>query len=47
VHPTISALAASCCGRPSCRAIIFALFYANYINGWIGTDILDWMLPRR
>jgi predicted secreted protein len=26
---------------------IFALFYANYINGWIGTDILDWMLPRR
>lgn len=28
-------------------AILFALFYANYTYGWIGTDALDWMLPRR
>jgi len=27
-------------------AVLFALFYANYVNGWVGTDILDWMLPR-
>jgi predicted secreted protein len=26
-------------------AILFALFYANYIYGWIGPDVLDWMLP--
>jgi predicted secreted protein len=26
-------------------AILFALFYANYIYGWIGPDILDWIVP--
>jgi predicted secreted protein len=26
-------------------AILFALFYANYIYGWIGPDILDWVMP--
>lgn len=23
-------------------AILFALFYANYVNGWIGPETLDW-----
>lgn len=27
-------------------AVLFALFYANYVYGWIGPDVLDWMLPR-
>lgn len=27
-------------------AILFGLFYANYVYGWIGTDILDWLMPR-
>lgn len=27
-------------------AILFGLFYLNYVNGWIGADILDWMLPK-
>jgi predicted secreted protein len=24
-------------------AILFVLFYANYLYGWIGTDDLDWL----
>jgi len=28
-------------------AVLFGLFYANYIYGWIGADVLDWMLPSR
>ena len=27
-------------------AILFGLYYANYIYGWIGPDVLDWMVPR-
>ncbi|NNC72199.1 MAG: DUF1467 family protein [Sphingomonadaceae bacterium] len=27
-------------------AILFGLFYANYANGWIGADILDFMKPE-
>jgi predicted secreted protein len=27
-------------------AILFALFYANYVNGWVGADILDWIMPK-
>lgn len=27
-------------------AVLFALFYANYLYGWIGPDALDWMLPE-
>ena len=27
-------------------AILFGLFYANYVFGWIGSDVLDWMVPR-
>jgi predicted secreted protein len=23
--------------------ILFGLYYANYINGWIGVDELDWL----
>jgi predicted secreted protein len=26
-------------------AILFGLFYANYVNGWIGPDVLDWVMP--
>jgi predicted secreted protein len=26
-------------------AILFGLFYANYVFGWIGSDILDWIRP--
>jgi predicted secreted protein len=26
-------------------AVLFSLFYANYIYGWIGADVLDWILP--
>jgi predicted secreted protein len=26
--------------------IVFGLFYANYVYGWIGPDILDWIVPR-
>jgi predicted secreted protein len=26
--------------------VIFALFYANYVNGWIGlNDIVPWLTP--
>ena len=27
-------------------ALLFGLFYLNYVNGWIGADVLDWMLPQ-
>lgn len=27
-------------------AVLFGLFYANYIYGWVGSDVLDWMIPR-
>ena len=38
-------------GRAALRAtilsaVLFALFYANWIYGWIGPDALDWA-PRR
>ena len=23
-------------------SVLFGLFYANYVNGWIGVDALDW-----
>jgi predicted secreted protein len=26
-------------------AIVFGLFYANYVYGWIRADILDWIVP--
>ena len=26
-------------------AILFGLFYANYVFGWVGADILDWIVP--
>ncbi len=26
--------------------IFFALFYANYVYGWIGADILDFLKPE-
>ncbi len=28
-------------------AILFGLFYANYVHGWIGADVLDWILPKQ
>ena len=27
-------------------AVTFGLYYANYVNGWIGTDFLDGMGER-
>ena len=24
---------------------LFALFYLNYVNGWIGVEALDWAAP--
>ncbi len=38
-------------GRAALRAtilaaILFALFYANYTQGWIGIGELDWAAPR-
>lgn len=37
-------------GRAALRAtlvsaLLFALFYANYIYGWIGVETLDWAKP--
>jgi len=37
-------------GRVALRAtvlatILFALFYANYVYGWIGVEALDWAAP--
>jgi len=26
-------------------AILFGLFYANYVFSWIGADVFDWVLP--
>ena len=26
-------------------AILFAIYYANYVFGWIGPDALDWVMP--
>ena len=28
-------------------ALLFGLYYANYVNGWVGADALDFLLPRR
>ena len=25
--------------------ILFGLFYLNYLNGWVTTDMLDWVRP--
>lgn len=38
--------------RPALRAVLlasvlFGLFYANYLNGWVGLDLLDWAAPPR
>jgi len=27
-------------------AILFGLFYANYVYGWIASDVLDWVMPK-
>lgn len=27
--------------------ILFALFYANYVYGWIGIGVLDWAAPPK
>jgi predicted secreted protein len=27
-------------------AVLFGLFYLNYIYGWVGADVLDWVMPR-
>lgn len=27
-------------------AVLFGLFYANYIYGWVGADVLDWIVPK-
>jgi predicted secreted protein len=37
-------------GRAALRAtivsaILFGLFYANYVNGWITIDMVDWAAP--
>ena len=37
-------------GRAALRAtilsgILFGLFYANWIHGWVGVDMLDWTAP--
>lgn len=39
-------------GRVALRAtvlslVLFGLFYANYINGWVGIGALDWAAPPR
>jgi predicted secreted protein len=26
-------------------ALLFGLFYANYVNGWIGIGLIDWAAP--
>ena len=28
-------------------ALLFGLFYLNYVYGWIGADALDFVRPRR
>jgi len=37
-------------GRAALRAtlvaaILFGAYYANYVNGWIGVENLDWLAP--
>lgn len=27
-------------------AVLFGLYYLNYVNGWIGADVLDWVVPH-
>lgn len=39
-------------GKAALRAtilasLLFGLFYANYIYGWIGVETLDWAAPPR
>ena len=39
-------------GRVALRAtvvslILFGLFYANYIYGWVGVEFLDWAAPPK
>ncbi|MDT9597493.1 DUF1467 family protein [Sphingosinicella rhizophila] len=39
-------------GRAALRAtivsaILFGLFYANYVHGWVGIDLFDWAKPPR
>lgn len=39
-------------GRTSLRAtllsaILFGLFYANYVYGWIGVEAIDWIAPPK
>ena len=26
-------------------AVLFGLFYLNYVNGWIGIEVIDWASP--
>ena len=28
-------------------AVLFGLFYANYIYGWVGVEALDWASPPK
>jgi predicted secreted protein len=37
-------------GRAALRAtivsaVLFGLYYANYVNGWITSDMVDWAKP--
>lgn len=39
-------------GRAALRAtilsaVLFGLFYANYVFGWIGVETLDWAAPPK
>ena len=39
-------------GRAALRAtivsaLLFGLFYANYVYGWISVDMLDWAAPPK
>jgi hypothetical protein len=36
----------SCCAPRSSRRSCSDLFYLNYIYGWVGADVLDWVMPR-
>jgi hypothetical protein len=40
--PRTSLPSAASCGATITATVMFALFYLNYVYGWITADMLDW-----
>ena len=45
--PPRFSFARTCLWTTIVGAVLFALYYANYVNGWVGPDIVDFFSAHR